>query len=349
MHILQWRKLSLATTFVCWRVYHTQQSVAACVRQQFDAHVALCHWKAVCIYQKGERATEATVPIETSAGRIPLQLARLLGFCYCLHNTSQLTQVAMRCVVQWCANMQLHDATLVKPSPDADATVLAAWVMNAADRHCRNGQLTMNELSTFLPDHPFTQWLLKGERKLLCHDVDRDGVLCMAELQAACADFLTHERHAMQHESLPVVESGATRSREGEVSMLEDENEQLWLSLEQARRSAARKAMEQIGNKLRFLGQASAFYKWGACTCNSSLKCWAVAVGAIIWGRWVLQTTMQRWKAWCMKQEKSRYSMKTDILATYECMHPTKHELEAKLDYNGTSTGQHFMMSPRNA
>ena len=37
----------------------------------------------------------------------------------------------------------------------------------SADRHATNGRLTVTELATFLPDHPFTKWFLKDRVTLL--------------------------------------------------------------------------------------------------------------------------------------------------------------------------------------
>ena len=43
----------------------------------------------------------------------------------------------------------------------------AKWIMHTADRHNRNGLLTVNELRTFLPRHEFTEWLTQESEKLL--------------------------------------------------------------------------------------------------------------------------------------------------------------------------------------
>ena len=39
----------------------------------------------------------------------------------------------------------------------------AEWIMKRADRHARNQMLTVNELHTFLPNHPFTAWLSRSK------------------------------------------------------------------------------------------------------------------------------------------------------------------------------------------
>ena len=43
----------------------------------------------------------------------------------------------------------------------------ANWVMDNADQHSRNGVLSVNELRTFLPDHPFTDWLTRDRGTLI--------------------------------------------------------------------------------------------------------------------------------------------------------------------------------------
>ena len=58
-----------------------------------------------------------------------------------------------------------------KPAADR----LARMVLATADRHCKNGQLTVNELRTFLPVHPFTLWLLSRQGSLVQFDRNHDG------------------------------------------------------------------------------------------------------------------------------------------------------------------------------
>ena len=73
-----------------------------------------------------------------------------------------------------------------KPAADR----LARMVLATADRHCKNGQLTVNELRTFLPVHPFTLWLLSRQGSLVQFDRNHDGVLTLSELRQACTEFL---------------------------------------------------------------------------------------------------------------------------------------------------------------
>ena len=75
-------------------------------------------------------------------------------------------------------------------SVDTSAAELAVWVMSKADRHCTNGKLTVNELRTYLPDHPLTDWVTKRRGALTRYDSNHDGVLSMVELRIACGDFL---------------------------------------------------------------------------------------------------------------------------------------------------------------
>ena len=52
------------------------------------------------------------------------------------------------------------------------AEAWAEWIMDQADRHQRNGSLTLNELTTFLPRHAFTEWLTQArDRFLRCYYV----------------------------------------------------------------------------------------------------------------------------------------------------------------------------------
>ena len=71
----------------------------------------------------------------------------------------------------------------------ADPADLAGWILDMADKHLQNGQLTMNELESFLPYHPFTAWFMNRRSNLLSHDADRSGALDRDELISACAIF----------------------------------------------------------------------------------------------------------------------------------------------------------------
>ena len=79
-----------------------------------------------------------------------------------------------------------------------EAYEMAACVMAAADRHKRNQQLTVNELKTWMPDEPFTEWLT-GTRMMKGHmvhyDTNRDGAIDMEELTHACSDYIAEHRH----------------------------------------------------------------------------------------------------------------------------------------------------------
>ena len=68
----------------------------------------------------------------------------------------------------------------------ADPADLAGWILEMADKHLKNGQLTMNELESFLPSHPFTAWFMNRRSNLLSHDADRSGALMSWFLLAHC-------------------------------------------------------------------------------------------------------------------------------------------------------------------
>merc|ERR1712166_1633567 len=85
----------------------------------------------------------------------------------------------------------------------ADPADLAGWILEMADKHLKNGQLTMNELESFLPSHPFTAWFMNRRSNLLSHDADRSGALDRDELVSACALFNQEMAAAMNNSSSP--------------------------------------------------------------------------------------------------------------------------------------------------
>eukprot|EP00658_Telonema_sp_P-2_P083347 TRINITY_DN9000_c0_g1_i5.p1 TRINITY_DN9000_c0_g1~~TRINITY_DN9000_c0_g1_i5.p1 ORF type:complete len:137 (-),score=35.35 TRINITY_DN9000_c0_g1_i5:227-637(-) len=86
------------------------------------------------------------------------------------------------------AKKKLKEATTRK-----SAKSLAGYIMKQADRHCRNGRLTLNELQTFLPRHGFTRWMSKNRGQMFKVDRNRDGSIGIEELRQACSQFLEEE------------------------------------------------------------------------------------------------------------------------------------------------------------
>lgn len=67
----------------------------------------------------------------------------------------------------------------------------AQTVMHLADRHARNGRLTMSEMQAFLRGTPyegFMKWLTSSGQWYL-HDVDSSGTIEISELESALADY----------------------------------------------------------------------------------------------------------------------------------------------------------------
>lgn len=79
------------------------------------------------------------------------------------------------------------------PAAPLDPDGLCDWLMANADKHAQNGVLTVNELRTFLPEHPFQTWLTKQHGQWLRYDLDRDGGISVDELQQACADYCAEQ------------------------------------------------------------------------------------------------------------------------------------------------------------
>lgn len=114
----------------------------------------------------------------------------------------------------------------VASSPSqADVDAVAAAIMQLADRHCTNGQLTLTELQTFLRGTPyelFADWVSKSSR-LLAHDSDRNGVIDAGELHHAVRVFLQESMKQAsppmmpQHEQQPKSRRIATKKRKPQV------------------------------------------------------------------------------------------------------------------------------------
>ena len=45
--------------------------------------------------------------------------------------------------------------------------MLAALVIRKCDRHKRNGELTVNEMQSYMGNHPFVTWLTRKSSNLL--------------------------------------------------------------------------------------------------------------------------------------------------------------------------------------
>merc|ERR1719409_1582779 len=85
--------------------------------------------------------------------------------------------------------------------------------MDAADRHARNKELTLVELSTFLGDGTlgghrfghFREWMLSDAgREFKRFDKNRNGTISMAELQRAVQVFLNDDALAAPTSPAPV-------------------------------------------------------------------------------------------------------------------------------------------------
>lgn len=86
------------------------------------------------------------------------------------------------------------------------ANELAAYIMQMADRHSQNGLVTMNELDTWLPHHPFTKWLTSNRGTMVRADKNRDGALSLQELQMACKEFLLQSQD-LEQPTIPPADS----------------------------------------------------------------------------------------------------------------------------------------------
>ena len=99
---------------------------------------------------------------------------------------------------------------------------LARWLMRKADRICHNGQLSVNELQTFLPSHPFVVWLFtKGSQhrsRMLEYDYDGDGGINLDELTKACNDFILEQvAPSGNRASSPVAQKSQANSQRNAV------------------------------------------------------------------------------------------------------------------------------------
>ena len=83
---------------------------------------------------------------------------------------------------------------------------MAAEIMKTADRHCRNGALTVNEMRTFLRGSKwdsFMAWLSAPHTKDVHwkqHDRDLNGSMDIAELEEAVAAYLRDTKESESEE-----------------------------------------------------------------------------------------------------------------------------------------------------
>ena len=87
--------------------------------------------------------------------------------------------------------------------PRMRSKALARTIMKAADRHARNGSLTVNEMNTYLTGtvyESFVTWMTfyyrgasgpqQGRSQFAQFDTDKDGALDLSELEAAVLQYL---------------------------------------------------------------------------------------------------------------------------------------------------------------
>ena len=110
-----------------------------------------------------------------------------------------------------------------RPPPTDEAVQMARAIMDQADRHQRNGVLSVNELRTFLQGGEFaafSEWLSPPGRRSTNwrqYDWDRDGGLDMAELTAAAGQFLEESEAEQQQQAVErQAESAAAKASEPE-------------------------------------------------------------------------------------------------------------------------------------
>lgn len=101
-----------------------------------------------------------------------------------------------------CVDGRVSTPPLTEKVEDPD--MMAQWIMNKADRHNSDGNLSINELQTFLPKHPFTKWLTGQREQWRIYDKDNSGGIDMKELRAACHDYCN--RNAAPQEQLGMTE-----------------------------------------------------------------------------------------------------------------------------------------------
>ena len=131
----------------------------------------------------GERATEQRVGAPVR--ELPVRLGSNAAW---VHESPGGMAEAAEAAMQRLDALQTPEVVQVgaTPEPRGEKTAAewAAWIMMKSDRHQRNGLLTVNELQTFLPQHPFTSWITaeRGRliRWLLCCCASRCATLCLA-------------------------------------------------------------------------------------------------------------------------------------------------------------------------
>ena len=84
-------------------------------------------------------------------------------------------------------------------------TWLCKWRVNANTVYVdsgmnKNNQLTVTELKTYLPKHPFTTWITQ-KSQMRRYDNDHNGSISKKELLDACVDYLAE--NAAENASTP--------------------------------------------------------------------------------------------------------------------------------------------------
>lgn len=107
-------------------------------------------------------------------------------------------------------SLSLLDQGEVDRGPSAEAKRMAAAIMKQADRHNHNGELTVNEMRTFLHGteyQTFSDWLSAPhtrDRHWKAHDRDMSGTMDLGELEKAVDEYLRDvtegEEEAMEEE-----------------------------------------------------------------------------------------------------------------------------------------------------
>ena len=137
----------------------------------------------------------------------------------------------------------LGELTAARAKPPVDAAVrsptdgaaqMARAIMEQADRHQRNGLLSVNEMRTFLRGgefEAFSEWLSPPQMRNVCwaqYDWDKDGALDMNELQAAVVQYLRESPQESSVVAAPTVRAAAPDSeRAAALARLQNEAQQL--------------------------------------------------------------------------------------------------------------------------
>ena len=143
----------------------------------------------------------------------------------------------------------------------------------------------------------FSWWQVRNLRQ---HGAHGTSALRIQELHATCSKHLNSSNHKRKSQHEPGQQT---------ITMLEQENEQLWVSLEQARLTAARKAMQQVGCKWGLRLKALSFRKWTQSIRTlltaqrvASLEAQlvdrgykALVLGILVWTRWAANTALHHW------------------------------------------------------